>query len=102
MSEGEVDDLITYIASNPEAGDEIVGTGGFRKLRLAGKGKGKSGGYRIVTFFTGVSIPVFLMTVFAKGDRANLTQKERNQLKGIGASIVASYRRKVVKVSGER
>jgi len=40
----EKDDLFDYLARNPEAGDEIPGTGGIRKLRWAGKGKGKRGG----------------------------------------------------------
>jgi hypothetical protein len=36
--------LVDYLAENPEAGDEIEGTGGVRKLRYAAKGRGKSGG----------------------------------------------------------
>jgi hypothetical protein len=47
---------------------------------LAGKGRGKSGGYRLITFYR-VGDRVFLLTVFSKGDRANLTQAERNGLK---------------------
>jgi hypothetical protein len=35
----------------------IAGTCGCRKLRLPGRGKGKSGGYRVVTFYSGVDIP---------------------------------------------
>jgi hypothetical protein len=45
--------IVTWIASNPAAGDVIEGAGGARKVRLAGKGKGKSGGYRVVTFYSG-------------------------------------------------
>lgn len=102
MSEDEIRKLIDYLAENPQAGDEMVGTGGCRKLRWAGRGKGKSGGYRIVTFYTGVDIPVFLITVFSKGERADLSRGERNQLAKTTASIVVEYRRRVVKVSGER
>ena len=68
------------MANNPSTGDLLVGTGGCRKFRLAGKGRGKSGGYRVITFFGGVDIPVYLLTVFSKGERANLTQAERNAL----------------------
>jgi len=63
MSEQEIDDLVTYLSENPKAGDEMVGTGG-RKFRLAGRGKGKSGGYRTVTFYSGEAMPVYLVTVF--------------------------------------
>ena len=52
----------------------------MRKLRVAGKGKGKSGGYRVITYFGGTDIPVFLLTVFGKGERANLSRAEINDL----------------------
>jgi hypothetical protein len=55
------------------AGDEIPGTGGCRKLRVAGRGKGKSCGYRTITFYSGESMPVFLLTVFSKGERSDLS-----------------------------
>jgi hypothetical protein len=89
------------VARNPLAGSEIAGSGGCRKIRLAGRGKGKSGGYRVVTFYTGVDIPVFLLTAFSKGERENLTKVERNALAQLTRELVASYRGRVVKV-GER
>ena len=46
--------IVTWIAANPAAGDVIEGTGGARKVGFAGKGKGKSGGYRVITFFSGI------------------------------------------------
>jgi hypothetical protein len=92
MSENEIDSLVTYLAINPTAGDEMVGTGGCRTVRLAGRGKGKSGGYRTVTFFTGAEMPVFLLTVFSKGERADLTQNEKRTLKNITQDIVRTYR----------
>lgn len=100
MNEGEIRLLIDYLAAHPMAGDEISGTGGCRKLRWAGRGRGKSGGYRTITFYTGTEIPVFLVTVFSKGERANLTQAERNGLAVVTKAIVAGYRKRVVKVSG--
>jgi hypothetical protein len=51
MTEAEMDDLVRLLASNPETGVLIVGSGGCRKVRLARTGGGKSGGYRVVTFF---------------------------------------------------
>jgi hypothetical protein len=92
MSEQEIDDLITYLSANPKAGDEMVGTGGCRKVRVAGRGKGKSGGYRTVTFFSGDSMPVYLITVFSKGERSNLTAAECKALKEITKKIVSEHR----------
>ena len=81
MSDDEIAALVSFIAENPMAGDEIVGTGGCRKIRFAGRGKGKSGGYRTITFYSGKGVPVFLLTVFAKGEKVNLTKSERNSLR---------------------
>ena len=80
MSDAEREAAVLAVSADPEAGDVMVGTGGCRKVRLAGKGKGKSGGYRLITFYRSER-GVFLLTVFAKGDRANLSQADRNVLK---------------------
>jgi hypothetical protein len=79
-------------ANNPEAGNEIGGTGGARKDRVAGRGKGNSGGYRVITFYSGKGVPVFLLAVYSKGDRANLTKAERNELKAYLTGAVQKYR----------
>ncbi len=85
-------EIIDWIADNPTAGDPIEGTGGARKVRFAGKGKGKSGGYRVITFFSGTEVPVFLLNVFAKNEKTNLTAKERTVLKTVLADIVKAYK----------
>ncbi|MBL8073525.1 MAG: type II toxin-antitoxin system RelE/ParE family toxin, partial [Nitrospira sp.] len=81
LSEQERMSIVEYLAKDPQAGDDIQGTGGARKIRFAGKGKGKRGGYRVITFFSGTDIPVFLLNVFAKNERVDLTQVERNEFK---------------------
>jgi hypothetical protein len=82
---------VTWIAANPAAGQVIEGTGGARKVRFAGMGKGKSGGYRVITFFTGMEIPVFLLNIFAKNEKTDLSPKERRVLKTILADTVKAY-----------
>jgi len=74
LSEQERMSIVECLAKDPQAGDEIQGTGGARKVRFAGKGKGKRGGYRVITFFSGTDIPVFLLNVFAKNERVDLTR----------------------------
>jgi hypothetical protein len=59
LTEREREAVVETIANNPAAGDEISGTGGARKVRVAGRGKGKSGGYRVITFYSGKDLPVF-------------------------------------------
>lgn len=98
MTDEERRDAVTFIAANPMAGDMIQGTGGCRKVRLAGRGKGKSGGYRIITYYAGTDVPVFLLTVFSKGERANLTKAEKNSLRTLTQTLVASLTAKVVRL----
>ena len=74
------DELIDYVARNPEKGDEIPGTGGLRKLRWGGKGKGKRGGLRVIYYFYNESAPIFLLTVFGKGVQEDLTQEQKIKL----------------------
>ena len=90
MTEDERNAAVDLVAADPESGDVMQGTGGVRKARLAGRGKGKSGGYRIVWYFGGGDIPVFLITVFGKGEKANLTQGERNALRALSTTLKES------------
>ena len=72
----------------------MPGTGGARKVRFAARGRGKSGGYRVITFFSGESIPVFLLDIYSKGEKIDLSQGEKKELKRILAQIVETYRSK--------
>ena len=92
MNDDEIASVVDLVAAKPESGEEIPGTGGCRKIRFAGRGKGKSGDYRVITFFSGAVWPVFLLTVFSKGERSDLTQAERNMLRSTRKQIIASYR----------
>lgn len=97
-SAGMTDDVrsrvVTAVGNNPELGDLLEGTGGFRKFRFARPGEGKSGGYRVVSFFHSAAMPVFLITVFAKNQQANLTAKERNALAKLSAILIETYEAK--------
>jgi hypothetical protein len=93
VSDGERRAMVDFLAANPEAGDLIVGTGGARKVRFAGRGKGKSGGCRAITYFGGGAIPVFLIALFSKGERSDLSQAERNELRAMLVQIHDAYRK---------
>lgn len=98
MMQEDIDGLVDFLSRAPMAGDEIPGTGGCRKLRVAGRGKGKSGGYRTITFYSGESMPVFLLTVFSKGERSDLSQAERNDLAALTKVLVSEYRKRSRKI----
>lgn len=91
MSDEERMALIDLIARNPLAGISIGG--GVRKFRFARDGGGKSGGYRVIHFYSGEDdMPIFLITVFAKNEKANLTKAETETVKSLGKLLADSYR----------
>ena len=91
MTAAEMQAVVDLLSREPESGDPMEGTGGCRKIRIARRGGGKSGGYRVVSFFSGTFVPVFLITVFGKGEKANLSRSERNALKKLADSLVETY-----------
>lgn len=91
LSETERREIVDYLAANPKAGDIMEGTGGVRKLRWGRQGRGKSGGVRVVYYFHSDLMPLYLLTVFAKNERANLTKAERNELAGLVDMLVAAW-----------
>ncbi len=94
LSERERADIVTLLAERPDLGDVIPGTGGVRKVRVAAQGRGKSGGVRVVTFYSGPNLPVFLLTVYAKGVRADLKPAERAAFASLTKQIVEAYARR--------
>ncbi|BAT59134.1 toxin HigB-2 [Variibacter gotjawalensis] len=92
LTEAEISEIVVWLASNPLAGDIISGTGGARKVRFAGKGKGKSGGYRTIHYFAGDDVPLFLLALIDKGERANLSKAERNALAVELTCLAKDYR----------
>jgi hypothetical protein len=72
--------VVDHLATHPRPGDLIQGTGGIRKLRWARGGRGKSGGVRVIYYFHSDRIPLDLLTVFGKGEKADLSKGERNEL----------------------
>jgi hypothetical protein len=83
--------VVNYLASHPTSGDLIKDTGGIRKLRWSAQGKGKSGGVRIIYYYHNESMPLFLLTVFGKGEKANLSKAERNELAKFTSLLVKNY-----------
>ena len=92
LSEEEIDVIVNLLSDDPLAGDIMAGTGGARKLRLPGRGGGKSGGYRTIHYFGGSDVPVFLLAVYGKGAKANFSKAERNELAKILPQVADAYR----------
>jgi hypothetical protein len=92
LDDTELAEIAATIAANPLVGDIIPGTGGARKVRFGGKGKGKSGGYRVITYYAAEDVPVFLLALVDKGQRADISQADRNALREILGTLADEYR----------
>ena len=75
--------IVDHLAAHPAVGDLVEGTSGVRKLRWARGGRGKSGGVRVIYYFHSEAMPLYLLTIFAKNERANLSKADRNELAGL-------------------
>ena len=80
LSQVEQEALVLALAMNPLAGDLIRGTGGVRKLRWARGGRGKSGGARVIYYFHSDKAPLYLLSIYGKSEKADLTDEERSAL----------------------
>ncbi|PWU17929.1 MAG: hypothetical protein C5B49_08030 [Bdellovibrio sp.] len=93
----EGDDLLKEIQEalleDPELGDVIPGTGGLRKMRHKGKGKGKSGGYRITYLHRPDVEKVYLIVLYAKNEQENLSEGEKRVLKHLVETLKSEGRR---------
>lgn len=94
MVADERQDIVNYLAAFPREGDLIRNTGGVRKLRWARGGRGKSAGVRVIYYFHSERIPLYLLTVFAKNERNDLTQGERNELAKLVKILIDSAKEK--------
>jgi len=90
----ERQDVISYLAEHPKAGDVMEGTGGVRKLRWSRGSQGKSGGVRVIYYFHNESMPLYLLTLYAKNERSNLTKAQRNELLELTTLLVLTWKRK--------
>ncbi len=93
LTEREVQNVVSYLARSPLAGDLIEGTGGIRKLRWAREGMGKRGGARVIYYFHSEQIPLYLLTLFGKNERSDLSMAERNLLAKLVERLVATARK---------
>jgi hypothetical protein len=71
------------LAEDPEAGDVIKGTGGLRKIRVAAKGHGKSGGARVIYYHFVSASRIGLLFAYSKRDQGNLTPAQKAALKKV-------------------
>jgi hypothetical protein len=94
LRETEREQLIQYLAANPQAGVILEGTGGIRKLRWKREGTGKSGGVRVIYYYHDGRYPVFLLTLFGKSEKSNISKAERNMLAKLTKQLLTTYQQR--------
>ena len=91
LKDSEKAELIAYLSMHPNAGSLIQGAGGIRKLRWARSGGGKSGGVRVIYYFHNFGMPLYLLTLFGKNEKTNLSKAERNVLAKAVEKLVKNW-----------
>jgi DNA-binding transcriptional regulator YiaG len=91
LTESDRAGLVHYLASNPEAGQLIPGTGGARKIRWALPGRGKRGGARTIYYYHNESIPLFILDIYTKNQKSDLSEADKHSLKWILSQIPSRY-----------
>ena len=92
LSSAEKDELISYLSANPKSGALITGTGGVRKLRWSRDSSGKSGGVRIIYYYHNDAMPLYLLALFAKNEKDNISKEEKAILAKLVKQLVAFWR----------
>ena len=83
LTDDEYREMQSRLATAPEAGDMIPGTGGFRKLRWADpkRGKGQRGGLRVIYYYFPGERQIWFITLYGKNEASDLTPKQKQALK---------------------
>ena len=75
--------LQAYLAEHPQSGALLEDTGGLRKIRWAAKGKGKSGGVRVIYYHVTSAHQIRMILIYRKGIMDTLTDKQAAQLRAL-------------------
>ena len=90
FNEDEKHALIDFLAENPLAGDEIVGTGGVRKVRFAASGRGKRGGARVIYYWLDDTLPLYALLAYAKNAKYDMTPDEKRAVSALVTALKAT------------
>ena len=96
LTREERTDLISALATNPEAGDLVPGLGGIRKMRFAAGGQGKRGGFRVIWFVTTADMPVLALLIYGKNEQANPSPDQRRAM----LAVVEGMKRQAQRQAG--
>ena len=94
FDEDQKRELIDFLATNPEAGDEIPGTGGVRKVRFAASDRGKRGGARVIYYYLDETMPIYALLVYAKNVKTDMNSNEKRAVSALAAELKKAWKEK--------
>lgn len=83
LSDNSYAEFQRFLAQQPDSGDVIQGTGGLRKIRWVGRGKGKRGGVRVIYFHVSARQQIRMLLIYRKDVKDDLTASEKKVLRGL-------------------
>ena len=95
LSDDERSELVAYLSVYPLAGVLVQGTGGVRKLRWARNDRGKSSGVRVIYYYYNDDIPLYLLALFGKSEKANISMEEKHILSKAVTQLVKYWRQRL-------
>ena len=91
LTEAERTAIVAHLGANPEVGQLVPGTGGVRKIRWGTPGQGKRGGARVIYYYYNGSIPLFVLDIYAKNQKTDLSEADKRSLKRLLPILVSRY-----------
>ena len=87
MDDDEYTKLQLALVRRPDWGKIIPGSGGLRKLRWAGSGRGKRGGLRVIYYWQTADEQIWLLLAYLKSEQDDLSHDEIKQLKRLVGEV---------------
>ena len=81
LTDEELLSLQVGLSNRPDAGELILGSGGLRKIRIRGSGRGKRGGARVIYYWAVAKSQIILLDIYAKNERSDLTKDQIRSMK---------------------
>ena len=89
LTDDDYKQLQFELVDRPDVGAIIAGSGGLRKVRWAGRGRGKRGGVRVIYYWAVAQERILMLLIYAKSEQDDLS---REQLQVLRKIVEAEYR----------
>lgn len=92
FTEEELGVLHQHLATQREVGSVIIGSGGLRKARWSTQGRGKRSGARVIYYYGGDHMPIFMIAIYTKSEKSDMTKAELKAATRLTDALREQYR----------